>query len=181
MKPANFRLSRLAFTFVLSLWGILFSLGAYAQVIASTGMNAVIPGSAYRNLIGQDFVDFGIGFYADNQFFVHDKIALKYEGSYSFLIGQGNLRADHTHFGVGSNFYFRPEGYIIRPYAGMTVGLDFLMGRFFFANALQAGVFFEFSEQIGLDLSARYRMGFGEANLFFFEPRLGLVVNFDYF
>ncbi len=152
-----------------------------AQVIASTGVNAVVPGSTYRNLVGQDFVEFGIGFFADNQFFVHDKIALKYEGSYTFLIGQGNLRADHTHFGIGSNFYFRPEGYIVRPYAGASIGLDFLTGRFFFANALQAGVLFEFSEQMGIDVSARYRMSFGDANLFFFEPRIGLVVNFDYF
>jgi hypothetical protein len=34
---------------------------------------------------------------------------------------------------------------------------------------------------MGIDVSARYRMSFGDANLFFFEPRIGLVVNFDYF
>ncbi len=175
------RFMHCVFTFMIGFWAFLFSSTGFGQVIASTGLNAVVPGSAYRNLIGQDFVEFGIGFYGDNQFFVHDKIAIKYEGSYTFLIGQGSLRADHTHLGVGSNFFFRPEGYIVRPYAGMTVGLDFLMGRFFFANALISGVYFEFSEQIGIDVSARYRMGFGETNLFFFEPRIGLVVNFDYF
>lgn len=152
-----------------------------AQFLASSGVNIVVPGQEYRNLIQTDYIDYGIGVYGDNQVFLNDDIALKYEGSYTFMIGQGMLRADHTHISVGSLFYMRSEGYLLRPYAGAAIGMDFLFGNFFFANAIQGGLYMEFSEGLGLDFSVRYRMSFGRATLIFMEPRVGLILNFGYF
>jgi hypothetical protein len=171
--------SRFRILFLALLLGSFFRPVLNCQTLAGSGLNSIIslPGPM------RDFymIDFGVGFYGDNQFFIRDKVALKYDLNYSFLFGEGALRAEHFGLGFGTQLFFKEEGHIFRPFVGTSVGLDMAFARFYFGVGTQGGLMIEIGDSFLLELSARYRMAIGSQNLFFLEPRIGIVVNFDYF
>jgi len=164
------------------LLGLLFCLimQVNAQNYSQGGVQMFVPTSDFgTSTIGP--INLGVGFFGSNRYFFNDNLSLKVEAGYTLLLFDGDIRNQMVDLLGGAEYCFRPEGYILRPYAGGTMGLILMGGSAYFGLRPQAGLMIELGETVLLDLGFGQQFLFGRGNFHGFSPKVGIIMNLNSF
>jgi hypothetical protein len=163
---------------VLSLVFCLFQ-EARTQNYSQGGVQLFVPTADFSLVTGP--INMGVGFFGANRYFLNDNLSLKFEAGYTLLLYDGDIRNQMVDLLGGAEYCFRPEGYILRPYAGGTMGLVLMGGSAYFGLRPQAGLMVELGETVLLDLGIGHQFMFGRGTYHGFSPKLGIIMNLNSF
>jgi hypothetical protein len=150
-----------------------------AQNYSQGGVQLFVPTPALNTFTFS--ANLGIGFFGSNRYFFNDNISLKVDAGYTLLLYDGEIRNQMVDLQAGAEYCFRPEGYILRPYAGGTMGLILMGGSAYFGLRPQAGVLVELGETVLFDFGIGHQLMFGRDIYHGFSPKLGIIMNLNYF
>jgi len=150
-----------------------------AQNYSQGGVQLFVPTADFANATGP--INMGVGFFGSNRYFLNDNLSLKVEAGYTLLLYDGDIRNQMVDLLGGAEYCFRPEGYVLRPYAGGTMGLILMGGSAYFGLRPQAGLMIELGETVLLDLGVGHQFMFGRGNYHGFSPKLGIIMNLNSF
>jgi len=167
------------FILLISFLILLFQVGK-SQNYSQGGVQLFVPTSDFgTSQFGP--INLGVGFFGSNRYFFNDNLSLKVEAGYTLLLYDGDIRNQMVDLLGGAEYCFRPEGYILRPYAGGTMGLVLMGGSAYFGLRPQAGLMIELGETVLLDLGIGHQFLFGRGNFHGFSPKLGIIMNLNSF
>ncbi|MFZ9700201.1 MAG: hypothetical protein ACO3AF_03860 [Flavobacteriales bacterium] len=167
--------------FFIGLLALSLAASGFSQNYSQGGIQFMIPTRDFSTVVFQG-VNLGVGFFGSNRYFLNDNVSLKADAGYTLLINDfGDIGGQVVDLMGGGEYCFRPEGYILRPYAGGTMGLTLVQGSAFFGLRPQVGVMVELGEFALLDIGLGQQFMFGRFNLHGFTPKIGLIMNFNTF